>query len=130
MFNVMEANTDGAGCTVMESEKARFQRSAGVRERGMYREKRWRTWETPSGSISYVPVWVCVYNNKEGMQTTDGESDIFIVLRGRVSRLHVLHKLQLCKAWGRDVLRYAACTGTNPLRVCCKSTQKRVTSPE
>jgi len=88
MFNVMEANTDGAGCTVMESEQVRFQRSAGVRERGMYREKRCRTWETPSGSISFVPVWVCVYNNKEGMQTTDGESDIFILLRGRESRLH------------------------------------------
>ena len=88
MFNVMEANTDGAVGTVMESKMVRFQRSVGVRERGMYREKRRRTWETPSGSIPFVPVWVCLHNNKEGLQTTDGESDTFIVLRGRESRSH------------------------------------------
>ena len=70
----------------------------------------------PIGFHIFVRVWVHLYNNKGGRRITDGESDIFIVLRGRASRLHVDFTKRVAR--GRDMLRHAACKGTSPLRVC------------
>lgn len=86
MFNVMEANISGAKALRGNRQGEIPGDCRGYRTWHVRREAS-KNLRGLVGFLTDVPVRVCLYNNKEGRRTTDGESDTSILLSGRESRL-------------------------------------------